>query len=121
MNNFTLKIGTKTLHWTEAEVHQKLKALSKLEKSKGWITGELDVKPSSWISRLFWSLIAKHFQSLRDRYGVNLERSKTILYQLQSQIPPSNATIQKLFHSAVIKFQSIAPNHELYLIKPKRK
>ncbi len=107
MKSFT--ISNKSID--EATVLRKLERLRDLpNKRAGWITADLEVKPSSWISRAFWTLIAKHFDRLRELfYGVNLQKSQNFLFQLESQISERSYEIYDLFAQAVAKYDQIAP------------
>lgn len=112
--NFSVQLGNKTLNWNEDQVRQKLEGLSNLHNKKcGWIHSDLSTSNSWCITRVFWTLIAKHFNCLRSCfYNVDLDKSKAILEQLKPQVE-SNPAMTRLFNQAVDKFETIAPKHKI--------
>src|SRR5580704_7211857 len=102
--NFQINNNTTNITWDQNTLKSKLEGLSHLEdKQSGWVQGELNISSSGPISRFFWSLIGKRFETLRKSfYGVNLAKSQNILNQLQPQINQSrNKALIELFRRAV--------------------
>ncbi len=111
MTTFTVKLNNSTISWNEAEVQQKLERIGHADKKVGWITEYLNVESSSKIGRIFWTYVGKYFQFLRHFfYGVDLEKSKSILTQLRPQI---SDPLRDVFDRALAKFETIAPRHRL--------
>ncbi|MFQ5730215.1 MAG: hypothetical protein ACE5GN_07630, partial [Waddliaceae bacterium] len=115
--SFSVKIGRESKVWSIADVENKLRQLSQVDKKHYWIRKDLSVRKSGRIGRLFWTVIAKRVKWMRRLfYGVDLERSKSILKQLKPQIKTSsNQTISTLFRKATQQFNAISPKHKVDL------
>lgn len=109
-----------TYGWSQSVVEEKLEAISLIENKKtSWIRSELDTKKSSLLSRIIWTFLAKHFNCLRERfYGVNLDKSESMLLQIGKQIDKNNSKLVKTYNLAIEKFNSIAPHHVVPTITP---
>lgn len=116
MPNFIVNTGKADKVWSEEKLEKKLDGLFKAEKKSTWIHRNLKTVKSGFFGRIFWGF-AKHFDWMRRRfYDIDLERSKTVLQQLQPQVAKgSNAHLKELFNQAVANFNSIAPHHWVVL------
>lgn len=110
--NYRINLQNKNIVWTEDSVKMKLESLGNLSGKKvAWIQSDLNLKKSCWLTRLIWSLIAKHFAWMRRYfYGVNLKVSSSLLQQLSTQIT-TNADLVELYNHAISKFKTITPKH----------
>jgi Calcineurin-like phosphoesterase len=119
--SFNLTIGTRVVTWDQATVQNKLAGLAHLDnKRSGWIQGELNIGSSGPVSRFFWSIVGKRFETLRERFfGVNLAKSQNLLTQLQPQIHGTkNNELIELFRGAVEKYNEIAPHYSVAIAAP---
>jgi len=114
MSDFAVSINNKEFTWSEEAVKSKLQKIGKLNgKRVAWIQSDLSVKKSNWLTRVIWSVVAKHFSWMRKHfYGVDLNQSRSLLVQLGNQIQ-NNPNIKDLYHQAVGKFNQIAPGHKV--------
>lgn len=110
---FNIQFGKEEFKWSQEVVQQKLEAIGQLKDKKvAWIQSNLSTSKSSAISRFIWTLFAKYFNCLRERlYGVNLEKSKSLLQQIGDKLDKNNEPLITVFNSAVEKFNQIAPHH----------
>jgi len=95
-------------------VKTKLETLGNLSGKKvGWIRSDLTIKKSNWLSRLIWTVVAKHFSWMRKYYYcVDLNQSHSILVQIGNQLPKKDS-YQTIFQKAVKKFNQVAPKHRI--------
>jgi hypothetical protein len=114
MSEYRLTIDNQEVVWNEATLRARLFALKNLNhKSAGWIGRDLVIHPSSWLSRLFWTLVAKHFHFLREAfYGVNLKQSQNILFQLEGQISKKH-DLRDLLAGAMASFDRTAKGYQV--------
>lgn len=107
--------------WSQAQiidVRQRLETLAQLpNKAAGWVTKDLTITQSSWISRIFWAVV-KPFKCLREIfYSVNLEQSQATLESIKPHLSYARNLIP-LFNRAVAKFNQIAPHHAVEDYRP---
>jgi len=116
MSDFNVIINSKQHEWSENKVKSKLQKIGNLKGKKvAWIQANLSVKKSTWLTRVIWSVVAKHFSWMRKYFfSVNLQQSRSLLLQIGEEIQ-DNPNITKLYHQAVGKFNKIAPRHKLAL------
>lgn len=103
-----------SFYFREDEVNNKLEGIAALngKKNVAWIRSDLSTKESNWLSRLIWSVVAKHFSGMRERYyNVDLEKSRILLEKIGENIDTENTAMVDLFNKAVSSFNEIAPKH----------
>jgi len=99
MSNFNITINNTEFIWPEEAVKSKLQKIGNLKGKKvAWIQSDLSVKKSNWLTRVIWSVVAKHFTWMRKHfYGVDLNQSRSLLEQIGKQLP-DNTKIKNLYH-----------------------
>lgn len=101
----------------------RLRSLGSLEgRESAWIRSDLSTGKSSRVSRIFWSLFAKHFNWARKFFFcVDLEESKRQLDKIRLSIISSHdKKLEKLYDAAAAKFNLIAANHRVDLIHARK-
>jgi len=116
MSNFNVAINGKQHVWSEETVKSKLQKIGALNGKKvAWIQSDLGIEKSTWLTRVIWSVVAKHFSWMRKNFfGVDLQQSRSLLEQIGNQIQ-DNPNIKDLYQQAVDEFNQIAPRHKLAL------
>ncbi len=112
MNDIHLNYKDSHYQWSEQLVEKKLKAIGNLEgKKTAWICKDLELKASHGLARLIWTVVAKFFHWMRERfYGVDLEMSRSLLAQIGVQVQ-GDGKFSKLYLTALETFSQIAPRH----------
>ncbi len=110
--SFILKIDSQGVCWSRTEVESKLETIGGLkEKSSAWLRWDLSVAPSNVLTRLIWTVAAKFFAWMRMAFfQVDLEKSRSILTQIDAQIP-ENTPLRTKFNRAILSFNRIAKSH----------
>lgn len=104
-------------------IEAKLINLGSLEGRKSaWIRSDLEVVKSNCVSRIFWTLFAKHFEWARKLFFcIDLEESKRQLDKIRlSIIPLNDKKLESLYEVAAAKFNLIASNHRVDFINARQ-
>lgn len=113
---FPVEYGLGLRIWQHAETKDKLRQLSQADKKIQWIKTDLTLQTRSTLANLFWKIFGI-FEFVRNKFfDISLNKSKSILYQLKSEVTKHDLELQKLFNSAASKFNQIAPRHQVALI-----
>lgn len=113
--NFEINVPNNKVIWSEDKVRSKLEELGNMEGKKvAWIRDDLSIKKSNWLTRVIWTVVAKHFSWMRKHlYKVNLKQSRVILEQIGKEITPQSSELTIIYKQAVEKFNQTAPRHAL--------
>lgn len=118
----TIKEPTPNKDLTSDNIKKILINLGNLQGRKSeWIRSDLTVIKSNTISRIFWTLFAKHFNWSRKLFfSIDLEQSKNKLNAIRPAILGLNdENMEKIYNNAVAKFNLVASNYQVEPIMKK--